>query len=30
MPEVLPFPSGKVECQERLGKLLQHYHRAAA
>lgn len=29
-PPTLPFPSGEVVCQERLGGLLRHYHRSAA
>ena len=29
-PSVLQFPSGKVECRERLGGLLRHYYRSAA
>ena len=28
-PPILPFPSGRVKCRERLGGLLRHYHRAA-
>jgi len=29
-PTTLPFPSGKIQCKERLGGLLKHYHREAA
>ena len=29
-PRVLKFPTGEVQCKERLGGLLKHYHRAAA
>ena len=29
-PRILPFPSEKVKCRERLGGLLKHYYRAAA
>lgn len=29
-PRILPFPSGKVKCRERLGGVLRHYYRAAA
>ncbi len=29
-PRILKFPSGEVQCQERLGGLLKHYYRAAA
>ncbi len=29
-PRILKFPSGEVQCRERLGGLLKHYYRAAA
>jgi putative transposase len=29
-PRILPFPSGKVKCRERLGGVLRHYYRDAA
>ncbi len=28
-PPILTFPTGEVQCRERLGGLLKHYHRAA-
>jgi putative transposase len=28
-PDVIPLPTGKVECRERLGGLLKHYRRVA-
>jgi hypothetical protein len=29
-PAILKFPTGAVQCRERLGGLLKHYSRAAA
>jgi putative transposase len=29
-PDVIPFPSGKVECESELGGLLRHYYHKAA
>jgi putative transposase len=29
-PATLPFPSGKIQCKERFGGLIKHYHREAA
>jgi len=29
-PPILKFPTGDVQCRERLGGLLKHYYRAAA
>ena len=29
-PSIVRFPSGEIECRERLGGLLRHYHRVAA
>jgi len=28
-PRVLPFPSGKIRCKQRLGRLVKHYSREA-